>query len=87
MVEVAKFGERLFRQFESAAVIAGFAVSAFTTATVAELEIAIAHLRDVLSDQIYESLAREGAAMTTAAMVAYVYDQIDQARTDLAESS
>ena len=71
---------------QPAAVIAGFAVSAFTTATVAELDIAIAHLRDVLSDQIYESLAREGAAMTTAAIVAYVYDQIDQARTQLEQS-
>ena len=72
---------------ESAAVIAGFAVSAFATATVAELDIAIAHLREVISDQIYESLARGGAAMTTAAIVTYVYGQIDQARTELAESS
>ena len=38
---------------------------------------------DVLGDQIYESLAREGAAMTTAEMVNYTYDQIDQARTEL----
>jgi hypothetical protein len=37
----------------------------------------------VLSDQAYESLAREGEAMTTAALVAYAYDQIDQARPEL----
>ena len=43
----------------------------------------IAHLRDVLGDQTYESLARKGEAMTTAAMVTYAYDQIDQARTEL----
>jgi hypothetical protein len=31
----------------------------------------------------YESLARKGEAMTTAAMVTYAHDQIDQARTKL----
>jgi hypothetical protein len=44
---------------------------------------AITHLRDVLGDQTYELLARKGAAMTTAAMATYAYDQIDQARTEL----
>jgi hypothetical protein len=31
----------------------------------------------------YESLARKDEMMTTAAMVTHVYDQIDQARTEL----
>jgi len=31
----------------------------------------------------YESLAREGETMTTAAMATYAYDQIDQARAEL----
>jgi len=31
----------------------------------------------------HESLARKGEAMTTAAVVMYAYDQIDQARTEL----
>ena len=31
----------------------------------------------------YESLARKGETMTTAAMARYAYDQIDQARTEL----
>ena len=44
---------------------------------------AITHLRHVLSDQTYESLARKGETMTIAAMVTYAYDQIDQARTEL----
>ena len=35
------------------------------------------------ADQTYESLARKGETMTTAAMVTYAYDQIDQARTEL----
>jgi hypothetical protein len=37
----------------------------------------------VLGEATYESLARKGETMTTAAMVAYAYDQIDQARTEL----
>ena len=74
--------DRLGR-YEPAATIAGLAINPFTTATVPELSTAIAHLRDVLGDQTYESLARKGEAMTTSAMVTYAYDQIDQARTEL----
>jgi len=48
-----------------------------------QIDATIAHLRDVLGDQAYESLAREGETMTTAAMVTYAYDQIEQARTEL----
>jgi hypothetical protein len=40
-----------------------------------------------LADQTYESLARKGETMTTAAMVTYAYDQIDQARTGLERAS
>ncbi|MGO9030444.1 hypothetical protein [Mycobacterium sp.] len=43
----------------------------------------IAHLREVLGDQTYESLARRDKTMTTAAMATYAYDQIDQARAEL----
>jgi hypothetical protein len=43
---------------------------------------AIKHLREVLGDQTYESLARKGEAMTSAAIVTYANDQIDQARTE-----
>jgi len=52
-------------------------------ATFPGLRAAIAHLRDVLGDQSYASLAGKGKAMTIAEMVTYVYDQIDQARTEL----
>ena len=48
-----------------------------------EFNTAIAHLRDVLGDQTYESLARKGETMTTAAIATYAYDQIDQARAEL----
>jgi hypothetical protein len=38
--------------------------------------VTAAHLREVLGDQTYESLARKGEAMTTAAVVTYAFDQI-----------
>jgi predicted ATPase len=69
--------------YEPAATIAGFAFDPLTAAWVPEINTAIAHLRDVLGDQVYESFARKGETMTTAAMAAYAYDQIDQARTEL----
>ncbi len=68
---------------QPAAAIAGFALNPVTTAWIPELRTAIAHLREVLGDQTYESLAREGETMTTAEMVAYAYDHIDRARTEL----
>jgi hypothetical protein len=40
----------------------------------------------VLGEATYESLARKGETMTTAAMVTYAYDQIDQARTKLSSN-
>ena len=57
--------------------------SPLTAAGFPEISTAIAHLRDVLGDQTYESLARKGETMTTAEMVTYAYDQIDQARAEL----
>ena len=74
--------DRLGR-YEPAATIAGFAISPLAAAAFPEINTAIAHLRDVLGDQTYESLARKGETMTTAAMVTYAYDQIDQARAAL----
>ena len=78
--------DRLGR-YEPAATIAGYAFSPVTAAGIPELSPAIAHLRDVLGEQTYESLARKGETMTTAAMVTYAYDQIDQARTELEHPS
>jgi len=74
--------DRLGR-YEPAATIARFALSPLAAAGVPEITTAITHLREVLGDQTYESLARKGETMTTAAMVTYAYDQIDQARTEL----
>jgi len=58
-----------------------------TAALEPELSTAIAHLREVLDDEAYESLARKGETTTTAAMATYAYDQIDQARTELEHPS
>jgi hypothetical protein len=79
---LAVFLDRLGR-YEPAATIAGFASTPMTAMGFRELGTAITRLRDVLGDQTYESLAREGETMTTAEMVAYAYDQIDQARAEL----
>jgi predicted ATPase len=82
LATLAVFLDRLGR-YEPAAIIAGFALSPFTASTVHQLSTAIAHLREVLGEATYESLAHNGETMTTAAMVTYAYDQIDQARTEL----
>lgn len=68
---------------EPAAAIAGFAVSPMTTIWIPELGSAIVRLREVLSDEKYDALARKGETMTASAIAAYAYDQIDQARTEL----
>ncbi|BBX44944.1 hypothetical protein GCM10009641_24640 [Mycobacterium cookii] len=79
---LAALVDRLGR-YEPAATIAGFAISPLTTMALPEFNSTITHLREVLGDPIYESLARKGETMTTAAMATYAYDQIDQARAGL----
>ncbi len=84
---LATFLDRLGR-YKAAATIGGFAtVNPMTSAALPELGTAITHLREVLGDQTYESLARKGEAMSTAAVATYAYDQIDQARTELEHPS
>ena len=86
MALLAALFDRLGR-YESAATIAGFASNPLSGAAFPETSTAVAHLRDVLGDQTYESLARKGETMTTAEMATYAYDQIDQARTELEHPS
>ena len=81
LAELAVILHRL-RRHESAATIAGFALTPLTKAHPG-LNAAITHLREVIGDQTYGSLAHKGETMTTAEMVTYAYDQIDQARTAL----
>ena len=82
LATLAALLDRLGR-YEPAATIAGFAFNHFTAAAAPEISTTIAHLRDVLGDQVYESLTRTGETMSTAAMATYAYDQIDQARAEL----
>jgi len=79
---LAALFDRLGRH-QPAATMAGLALSPFTAMAIPEINTAITHLRDVLGEATYESLARKGETMTTAAMVTYADDQIDQARTQL----
>ena len=72
--------DRLGR-YEYAATISGFAANAWTRSANAELDAAINHLREILSDDRYEALARHGEVMTNATMATYALDQIEQART------
>ena len=60
-----------------------YSLSAPVTPLFTAIDTTSTHLRDVLGDQTYEGLARNGSAMTTAAMATYAYDQIDQARAKL----
>jgi hypothetical protein len=69
--------------YEAAAVTSGF-TNPYAAAAVPELDDAKAHLREVLSDERYESLASNGEQMTTAERVAYAFEQIDRARAELA---
>jgi hypothetical protein len=68
---------------EPAATISGFAANPLTRIAYPEFTTAIAHLREVLGDEAYESLARTGKNMTNAAMATYAFDQIDRARVEL----
>ena len=86
LASLAVLFDRLGR-YEPAATIAGFALSPLSASAFPEITTAITRLRDVLGEATYESLARKGETMTTAAMVTYAYDQIDQARTELERHS
>jgi hypothetical protein len=81
---LAALFDRLGR-YEPAATLAGFGVTSPVAAqpAMAEFGTAIAHLRKVLGEAAYESLTRKGETMTTAEIVTYAYDQIDQARAEL----
>jgi len=83
LIVLAAHFDRLGRH-EAAATIAGFATTTFALAAFPEITTTIAHLREVLSDKAYESLAQAGATMTNANIARYALDQIDEARAELA---
>jgi predicted ATPase/class 3 adenylate cyclase len=69
---------------EAAATIVGFAATTFALAAFPEITDTIAHLREVLGDKAYESLARAGATMTNATIARYALDQIEEAQAQFA---
>jgi predicted ATPase/class 3 adenylate cyclase len=79
---LAAFFDRLGHH-EPAATISGFTADIQTRAAFPEITTTITHLRDVLGDETYETLAHAGETMTNAAMAAYAFDQIDRARANL----
>ena len=79
---LAALFDRLERH-ESAATIAGFALSPLAVVRSLKSTPRSPTCAMILGDQTYESLARKGETMTTAEMVTYAYDQIDQARAEL----
>jgi hypothetical protein len=82
MATLATILDRMGR-YEPAATIAGCGSTSMAVLTYPELITTTAHLRTVLGDEDYESLARQGKTMSTAEIATYVYDQIDQARAEL----
>jgi hypothetical protein len=72
-----------YGRHDAAATLMEFGDVPSTRPVFPEVDSAIAHLREVLGDQAYQSFVRAGARMTTAAVVAYAHDQIEQARAQL----
>jgi hypothetical protein len=72
-----------FGRYDAAATLMGFGDVPSSRLVFPEVDSAIAHLREVLGHQTYESFVRAGAGMTTATVVAYAFDQIGQARAEL----
>jgi predicted ATPase len=70
--------------FDPAAVVVSFAArNPMALISNPHVAAVINDVRANLDAQTYESLAGEGESMSPAAMVAYAYDQIDQARAEL----
>jgi hypothetical protein len=67
-------------QYEAAATLSGAAQTVFVQLGFPEVAAAIEHLRDVLGDDTYESLASTGENMSDAEIAAYAFEQVDQAR-------
>jgi len=74
-------------QYEPAATFSAFATTPFALATYPEIHATVAHLREVLGEERYQSLVSAGESMTNAALVTYAFEQIDQARAHLLQSS
>lgn len=79
---LAAFLDRLGHH-EPAAIITGFAGTPFAQRSFPEINAAIAHLREVLGDETYRSLARIGESRTPGEIASYALEQIDRVRAAL----
>jgi predicted ATPase/class 3 adenylate cyclase len=79
---IAILFDRLGR-YEAAATIMGYGDVPSSRQVFLEVDSAIAHLRQILGDEVYESLARKGQSRTVAAIVKYAFGEIEQARAEL----
>ena len=72
-----------FERYEAAATIGAFAEAPVARGTYPEIDTTLAHLREVLGDERYESLARAGMTMSNAAVAKFALEQIDELRAHL----
>ena len=72
-----------FERYEAAATISAFAEVPVARGTYPEIDTTIAHLREVLGDEAYESLGLTGMAMSSADMAKFALAQIDELRAHL----
>ncbi|MFL6086236.1 MAG: ATP-binding protein [Mycobacterium sp.] len=72
---------------EPAAIMSAFSTTPLTRSSIPEIDTTISHLREVLGDEVYESLARIGETMTSAEMAAFALEQINQARAQLSHTN
>lgn len=70
--------------YEPAAAIAGFAcVSPSAAPSLQDFSAAVAHLREILGEEAYSRLARDGARMSMAGAAAFAFDHMDRIRHEL----
>jgi predicted ATPase len=74
-------------QHGPAATILGYGFTPMVAVTIPGMDQSIAALREVLGAETYEELAARGKAMSLSEIVAFAYDQIEQARAQLEPST
>jgi predicted ATPase len=72
--------------YQPAATIAEAAATPLARSAFSEIDAVVAHLREVLGADSYESLARTGQAMTNDELSEYALNQIERARAQLPDT-
>jgi hypothetical protein len=82
MAVLAQLFDRI-GSYEPAAMLSGFAETSFATSYFQDTEITITHLREVLGDEAYTTLADRGRFMTSSAFAKFAFEQINKVRAEL----